>query len=342
MNLITGGSGFIGSYIARKLIERGERVRVLDIVEPELSAQKGKFEFCQVDIRNKQQVIDACKDVRRIFHIVSLVPISKAGRGFWDVNVQGTRNIMDGAVKYGVSKILHMSSSAVYDLNQQNPLDENSRIDPLGVYGHSKHDGEQVCFEYRKKGLDISIVRPRTVIGPERLGIFSILFDWIRAGKNIYIIGPGKNKIQFIEVGELADACILITEKASNDVFNIGTDRFGTLREDLEELIRHAGSSSKIVGLNPAITISLLKTLDKLNLSPLADWHYLTYHKDFYFDISKAKNVLGWQPKYSNAEMLIQAYRWYLSNLEKVRNQVGTTHKMSLRQGILRLIRSCS
>jgi len=342
MNLITGGSGFVGSCIARKLIERGERVRVLDIVGPELSAQKGKFEFCKIDIRNRQQVIDACEGMRRIFHIVSLVPISKAGKGFRDVNVQGTRNIMEGALKHGVSKVLHMSSSAVYDLNQQNPLNENSRIDPLGGYGRSKYGGEQVCIEYRKKGLDVSIVRPRTVIGAERLGIFSILFDWIRAGKNIYIIGSGKNRIQFVEVEELAEACILMTEKASNDVFNIGTDRFGTLREDLEVLIRHAGSSSRVVGLNPALSISLLKVLDKLNLSPLADWHYLTCHKDFYFDISKAKSVLGWQPKYSNVEMLVEAYNWYLNNREKVKNQVGTTHKLSIRQGVLKLIRHIS
>lgn len=342
MRLITGGSGFIGINLARKLIEKGEKVKILDIVKPDPPFNSGQVEYLCIDIREREKVIEACNGVTYLYHIVSLVPISKAGRKFWDVNVEGTRNVLEGALKYDVKKVIHMSSSAVYGVKQKNPLNEASRIDPLGVYAHSKHDGEKVCQQFRKLGVDITIVRPRTVVGPERLGIYQILYNWVRQGRKIYIIGSGDNKIQFIHVKELADALILMAEKASNETFNLGTERFSTLREDLETLIRHAGTKSKVISLPRGITVGVLRVLDKLHLSPLADWHYYSYHKDFYFDITKAKEKLGWNPKYSNAEMLVESYDWYINNYETVERQIGTTHRKSVRQRLLGMIRDLS
>jgi nucleoside-diphosphate-sugar epimerase len=339
MNLITGGSGFVGINIARKLIEKGEKVRILDIVAPDLDVDGQIVQYVNSDIRDRQKVIDACRGVRNIYHIVSLVPISKAGKKFWDVNVGGTENILEGAMKYGAKKIVHMSSSAIYDLDQPNPLNEESPIKPCVTYGRSKYDGEKVCERYRRQGLDITIVRPRTVVGAERLGIFGILYDWVMRGKNIYIIGKGDNKIQFIHVEELADACILMAEKPGNSVFNIGTDKFNNLREDLEALISFAGTNSKVVSINPAVAIGTLRILDKFHLSPLADWHYLSYHKDFYFDMSKVKNELGWSPKYSNSDMLIESYQWYVAHRSQVEKQLGTTHRKAVRQCMLSLVR---
>jgi len=235
-----------------------------------------------------------------------------------------------------------MSSSAVLGVRRPSPLDETAPLDPIGLYARSKADGEALCLDYRQRGLDISIVRPRTVVGPGRLGIFSILFDWIRAGKTLYIIGPGTNRIQFVEVSELADACIRMTEMTSNEIFHIGTDRFGTLRDDLEALIARAQSRSKIRSLPASLAIPALRGLDALRLSPLADWHYYTYHKDFFFDVDKARVLLDWHPRLSNAEALGASYDWYLSNLGSVHRQTGTTHRAWLRQGILRLLRGVS
>jgi len=342
MDLITGGSGFVGINIARKLIEKGRKVRILDVVAPDLACDGGQAEYVDVDIRDRRRVIDACKGIEHVYHIVSLVPVSKAGTKFWDVNVGGTRNVLEGALQHDAKKVVHMSSSAIYDLNQPNPLTEDSPVRPMVMYGRSKYDGEKVCREYIERGLDITIVRPRTVVGPERLGIFGILYDWVMRSKNIYVIGNGANKIQFIHVGELADACILMAESPGSDVFNVGTDRFNTLREDLQALIAYAHSGSRVVGLNSTIAVGLLKMLDKIDLSPLADWHYLTYHKDFYFDISKIKTKLGWAPRYSNSEMLIESYQWYAEHCRQVRKQPGTTHRKFLKQGILGLVRAFS
>jgi nucleoside-diphosphate-sugar epimerase len=336
MNLITGGSGFIGSHIARHLARAGEEVRLLDAHPPDAAMFNSKIHFVEADLRNAAAVRDACRGVARVFHIAALVPISKAGKEFWDVNVQGTRNVLEGALAHRVEKILHMSSSAVYDIGQPNPLTEDSPLKPLGVYARSKLDAESVCLDYRRRGLDISMVRPRTVIGPERLGIFSILFDWIGAGKKIYIIGNGKNRIQFVHVADLADACIKITAKASNEVFNIGADVFDDLETELGGLIDYAGTGSRIVRLNPALAAGALKILDNLGLSPLADWHYLSYHKDFFFDIAKTKTALGWKPTYSNQEMLREAYAWFRANADRRFSHYGTNHNTLLKQALLK------
>lgn len=341
MNLVTGGSGFIGINLVKELVRRGEQVRVLDIAP--FGQDIGKqVQYLKLDIRDRQAVIQACQDVDCIYHIISLVPISKAGRGFWEVNVEGTRNILEGALRYGVKKIVHMSSSAVYDIDQQHPLTEDSPIKPLGVYARSKYDAELVCNEYRKKGLKINIVRPRTVVGAGRLGVYQILFDWLRRGKKIYLIGAGNNKIQFTHIKDLTEAMISMANKADNEIFNIGTDRFGTLRADLEALVNYAKTASKIVGLPAGFTIGLLRLLDKLNLSPLADWHYLSYSKDFYFDITKAQRMLDWQPKYSNIEMLIESYQWYIEHLQEAEINVGTTHRKSVKQRLLKFLRGLS
>lgn len=341
MNLVTGGAGFIGINLVKELLKRGERIRVIDIApcDQEIGRQ---IDYLNLDIRDRQKVIQACKDIDCIYHIISLVPISKAGRGFWDVNVEGTRNILDGALEYGVKKIIHMSSSAVYDINQKHPLTEESPIKPLGVYARSKYDGELVCYEYRKKGLNINIVRPRTVVGAGRLGVFQILFDWLRRGKRIYLIGAGNNKIQLIHIKDLAEAMIAMSKRADNEIFNLGTDRFQTLRQDLEGLIDYAKTGAKIVGLPAGLTIGFLRMLDKIKLSPLADWHYLSYSKDFYFDISKAKKMLDWQPRYTNIDMLIESYQWYLEHLREAEINVGTTHRKSVKQRLLKFLRDLS
>ncbi len=342
VNLVTGGSGFIGTFLCRRLMAEGEEVRILDVVPPPPDLQGTGITFVRADVRDAKKVLHACRDAKTVYHIVSLVPISKAGREFWNVNVRGSANVFEGALRHGVPKVVHMSSSAVYGVDRRNPLDESFSVAPLGVYGHSKWSGERVCQSYRDRGLDITIVRPRTVVGPERLGIYQILFDWVRRGKGIYIIGSGKNRIQFIHVEELAEALVAMGRLPGCELFNIGTDRFGTLRQDLQALINHAGTNSAVRPVPPWVAVPALKLLDRLNLSPLVDWHYLSYHKDFYFDVSKAKRLLGWQPKQSNVEMMCEAYDWYIAHRDKVDSSFGTTHKKSVKQRALAILRLLS
>ena len=279
-----------------------------------------------------------CKGIDKIIHTVAKVPISKAGKEFWEVNVGGTKNILEAALKNKVKKVVHISTSAV-QFSDKNPVDEYDSYNPIGPYAKSKLDGELVCKEYLKKGIYIDIIRPRTVLGAGRLGIFDIFFGWISEGSNIYILGNGKNKIQFLHSKDLAECCYLSSLKKGSYIFNIGSKEFSSLREDLGYLLKHTNTKSKIVSFPVIPSIMILRVLDVLRLSPLASWHYLTFHKDFYFNNRRAKEILGWEPKYGNKEIFTSAYDSYLEMKKNKRDNYGTSHRKPLKKGILKLLR---
>lgn len=339
MYLVTGGSGFCGVDIVRLLLKKGQKVRVLDIEPlPKELARDRNVEFLKVDIRNMKKVEEAVKDIDRVIHTIAKVPISKAGKEFWEVNVDGTRNLLEACLKNKVKKIVHISTSAVQFIDK-NPVDEYDLYNPVGPYAESKLEGELVCKEYICKGLDIDIIRPRTVIGKGRLGIFDIFFEWISEGKNVYLIGKGNNKIQFLDSEDLANCCYLASLKKGPHTFNIGSKSFSSLREDLGYLLKYANTGSEIRSLPVGPTIAILKALDILQLSPLASWHYLTFHKDFYFTNERAKKILKWKPKYGNKEILKIAYDSYLEMKKSPRKNYGTSHRKPLKQGVLRLVK---
>jgi len=337
MYLVTGGSGFCGVEIVKFLLHKKEKVRVLDI-EPLPEELKGKVEFIKADIRNRKKVFEACKNIQRVIHTVAKVPISKAGKEFWEVNVEGTRNILEAALKNKVEKVVHISSSAVQFL--PSPVDEYAPYNPVGPYAKSKLEGELVCKKYIKKGLDVDIIRPRTVLGTGRLGIFDIFFSWISEGKNFYILGKGNNKIQFLHSEDLAECCYLSSLKKSPHIFNIGSKSFSTLREDLQFIIDYANTGSKLISLPALPSILILRFLDILHLSPLASWHYMTFHKDFYFTNKNAGKILNWKPRYSNKELLRISYDSYIKMKKSgEKYNYGTSHRKPLKQGILKLLK---
>ncbi len=347
-HLITGGNGFVGSFIAKRLLAMGEEVVVIDTVAD--SGIDSRIKFFQGDILNKQNIEKAMEGVDYVHHNAALVPLRKAGDFFRRVNVEGTQNVLDVAKKFGVKHFSHMSSSAVFGnvTEESCPIGENPpHLKPIEIYGQSKYDGEKIIINEIESNSDItcSVIRPRTIIGTERLGIFQILFEWISEGRNIYIIGDGSNKFQFAHIDDLVTVSINSAMQGKSGIYNVGTDSFGTLRECLEHLCKHAGTKSKVKSLPVSLAIGSLWFFDKLRVSPLGPWHYLTYHKPYYFDVEKPKNELGWVPKASNDEMLVESYNWYLEHKHEVSkgsHDNKSTHKSSLKQGILSVLKKIS
>ena len=341
LHLVTGGSGFVGSNIARLLRARGESVRVLDIWKDE--SQSPDIEFVMADINDRDAVAKAMQGVSYVHHNVALVPLSKAGQKYWTVNVDGTRTALEAAKAAGVRMFCHMSSSAVFGSPAVMPITNDTPLQPIEIYGRAKLAAEELVKQAGREGMPVSVVRPRTIVGPGRLGIFEILFDWIKDGANIYIIGPGTFPFQFIHVDDLAEVSILSTLQERPGLFNAGTDRFGTLREDLGALIVHAGSPSRIKSLPVWLAIGSLSALDKLRLSPLGPWHYLTYHKPFYFDVAPTMQSLGWRPKHGNVGLLTETYDWFVESRRHQQTFGGTSfHKQPVKQGVLRLLKKIS
>ena len=206
--LVTGGCGFCGVEIVKSLLKKNYDVRIIDIEELPPELKKFDIEFIKADIRDKEKVFDACQGIDRIIHTVAKVPISKAGKGFIEVNVNGTRNVLEAALKHNVKKVVHISTSAI-QLVGWNPVDEDDPYNPLGPYAESKLQAEYVCKEFIKKGLDVDMIRPRTVLGTGRMGIFDMFFDWICNGSRIYVLGGGPNVIQLLYSEDLAECCYL-------------------------------------------------------------------------------------------------------------------------------------
>jgi len=336
--LITGGSGYFGSLLRDRLLARCQPVRVLDISDA--NDRASGVEFVQADIRDRAAVQSAAAGCDVIYHCVAQVPLAKDRSLFESVNVYGTENILCAAQTAGVGKVIYISSSAVFGAPQQNPVTELTEPAPGEAYGRAKLEGENLCRQFAGRGVDVTIIRPRTIMGHGRLGIFQILFEWIREGYNVPVFGKGDNKYQFVHADDLAEACILAAGKAGPSVYNCGAAQFGTMREVLENLCAHAGTGSQVRGVPMGPTVALMRLASSLGLSPLGPYHALMYGRSMYFDISKAKAELGWAPRFSNNEMFVQSYDWYLKNREQVMHAHGASHHRSaVKQGVLSLVK---
>ena len=223
---------------------------------------------------------------------------------------------------------------------KRHPIFEDDPLLGVGAYGESKIQAEKLCEDYRKRGLSVTIIRPKTFVGTHRLGVFEILFDWIKDGKRIPVIGSGNNRYQLLDVADLVEAIyLLLIEKNSkkiNQTFNLGAEKFKTVKEDLQELFNYASSGSKILPTPAFLVKKALWLFEKLKLSPLYQWVYDTADKDSFVSINRLSETLHWQPKFSNSQALIKAYQWYLDNYEEIKSHpAGITHRAGWKQGIL-------
>jgi nucleoside-diphosphate-sugar epimerase len=338
-HLVTGGSGFLGNLIARRLHARGETVRILDIWED--TSRPREIEYVKCDIRDAAGVRRAMEGIDVVHHNVALVPLAKAGNNFWSVNVDGSRIAAQAAVQAKVKSFIHMSSSAIFG-SPVCPVTVDTQPHPIEIYGRGKLAGEiavkEVCTA---ANLQLVVIRPRTILGEGRLGIFQILFQWMQEGRKIYVIGDGNNLFQFVHAHDLMDAYMLAMDAGKPGTYNVGTDRFNTIREALETLIRHVGSSSRVVGLPQVLTTNTLRVLDWMRLSPLAPWHYLSYHKALYFDVTPLTKM-GWKPRYSNDEMLAESYEWFRTHGQEAAKSDGSTHRSRVKQKLLGLLKKIS
>lgn len=337
-HFVTGAAGFLGSHIVEKLCQMGET----DIIALDVLSSDQAFDavrYVQGSVLDRALLLDLTKNVDYIHHNAALVPLTKSGQEFYQVNVIGTRNIVECCRQNRVKKLIHMSSSAIYGIPEDMPITDSTPYVPIEVYGQSKLDGEKEVWRYMDEGGNACCIRPRTIIGGKsRLGIFQVLFEWIAEGKNIYVIGEGNNLFQFVHVDDLIDASIKAAFSDNTGRYNIGAAQYRTLRADLEALCAYARTSSKVKSLPVALTKCALYAMDKARLSPLAPWHYLTYHKPFVFDISRAQRELGWAPRFSNIDALIESYEWYQAHRGQMVDE-NSTHKKPVQQRILKIIK---
>lgn len=340
--LVTGGAGFLGINLIRYLLERGYEISSLDFAPFDYADALPRIREFRGDIRNLSAVREAISGCRLVVHCAAALPLYTK-QDILTTDIDGTRNVMQAALDAGVDRAVHISSTAVYGIPDHHPLLEDDRQYGVGPYGEAKVRAEQVCLEFRAKGLCIPIIRPKSFIGPERLGVFALFYDWAKDGRGFPMIGNGKNRYQLLDVEDLCDAihlCMALDKTRVNDVFNIGAKEFTTMGEDYQAVLDAAGFGKRIRGFPAAPMIWTLRFLELLRLSPLYKWVYETASKDSFVSIEKAERVLGFKPKYSNKDALVRDYRWYLANLHKFEGASGVSHRVPWKQGILKLAKA--
>ncbi len=337
--LITGGGGFLGINLVRHLLSKGvTEIRSLDLA-PFDYPEQDRVEAVTGDIRDEAAVERAMEGVRYVVHTAAALPLYSE-EDIHTTDVVGTRVLLEAAQKAGVKRFVMISSTAVYGIPDHHPLREDDEMIGVGPYGRAKIEAEVECLQAREQGLCVPVIRPKSFIGPERLGVFAMLYDWAHTGHGFPMIGNGRNRYQLLDVEDLCESIWLtMTLDAGkvNDTFNIGAREFTTMREDYQAVLDEAGHGKKIRGFPAAPMIWTLRFLEMLKLSPLYKWVYETASKDSFVSIEKAERVLGFSPRFSNKDALVRNYRWYVEHLDQFKNASGVSHRVPWGQGVLRL-----
>ncbi|MBI2417006.1 MAG: NAD(P)-dependent oxidoreductase [Ignavibacteriales bacterium] len=335
--LVTGGAGFLGINLVRYLLKKNHSVISLDIADFDYADCKNDIQIITGDIRNKELLMQSCQGVDIVVHCAAALPLYKP-EDIMTTDVDGTRNVLEAAEANAVKRMIMVSSTAVYGIPDHHPLYEEDTLQGVGPYGKAKILAEEECVKFRERGMCVPIIRPKSFIGPERLGVFALFYDWAKDGKGFPMIGNGSNRYQLLDVDDLCDAIYLAAQldrDTVNSVFNIGAKVFSTMKEDYQAVLDYAGFGKKISGLPEKPIILTLRVLEALKLSPLYKWVYETASKDSFVSIERAEKELGYAPKYSNKDALIRNYQWYLENLDSFKDTSGISHRVPWKQGIL-------
>lgn len=319
--VIFGGNGFVGSHLTSKLCSLGANVVIADInkeVNP-LIKEIDKELLCYkvVDIRIPSSFRDIKIDEDDI--VINLaanqyhnkVP-KNAKEYFFSTNVDGVRNILEFLKDTRCRKYIQFTTDMIYGKPQYLPVDTAHPQNPFGYYGQSKKIAEEICFDYRNKGFNISIFRPRMIVGPGRLGILKKLFKLIDLNLPVPTIGSGKNHYQMVSVFDCVDAVIKAIEKGvPNSEYNLGSKNPPSINELLKNVINKANSKSILIHTYGPLIKVVLSLLSTVGLKLMYKEQYMIADEEYILDIRKTVEELDWNPKFNDSDMIYQAYKEY-------------------------------
>lgn len=340
---ITGISGFLSINLVRYLLAKGftdiSGIDLVDFAYPE----RDKIKFLQGDIRKEADLRSSMEGADVVIHTAAALPLYTPEE-IYSTDVAGTRLVLQTAQAFGVKRVIHISSTAVYGVPDHHPLYETDPMIGVGDYGKAKIQAEQVCHDFREQGMCVPILRPKSFVGPERLGVFAIFYEWASEGKNFPNIGSGNNRYQLLDVDDLCDAiyaCMTFDPVVVSDTFNVAATEFTTMKGDYQAVLDEAGFGKKIIPFPARPVILALRILEALNLSPLYPWIYETASKDSFVSVEKAQEKLNFQPKYSNKQAMIRNYHWYLQNRDRLLAEpsTGITHRVPWKQKALKWVK---
>lgn len=319
MRLITGGAGFLGAVLARRLKQLGHQVRIYDLSWSDRIPEG--VEFVKGDIRDLKKLESATEDIEIVYHLAALIPQRRRPEiEMYEVNVGGVRNILKCALKNKIKRVVYTSSVQVYG-KFEGKIKEEAKCNPVGFYAKNKLEAEKICLEYfNKYNLEVSILRPPTIIGKECDDKYVIsMLSAIKNNGIIPVIGDGKQKYNAISVSDCVEALIIAGEhkNAAGEIFNIGCEDVLSQIELIQKLKESFNSRVKVINLNRTVIINILRLLDFFKISPVERVYIELCPYSNLMDISKIKNKLGWSPKTGYLESWKETYIDFLEKTKK-------------------------
>ncbi|MEV6690482.1 NAD-dependent epimerase/dehydratase family protein [Micromonospora sp. NPDC051196] len=338
--VVTGAAGMLGTALLARHWP-GVTWTGVDI-RPLASRVQGRATFIRADVRDVEAMTRAFRSADVVIHSAAALP-SHRSADIRSVDVDGTVSALEAARRAGVDRFVHISSTAVYGLPRDCPTPEDYPCEPVDPYSAAKLGAETAVLRQREQGLCAPIVRPKTFLGEERLGLFAMLFEWADEGRHFPLIGGGDVATQMLDVEDLCAAIQLICEAPddkANDTFNIGAREFRTLREDFQAVLDAAGHGKRVLAMPVGPAVAVLRVLAATRLSPVYKRlvHKLT--RDSYVSIDRATQQLGFNPRFSNEQALLKTYDWWRANAAGARRSAGRTHRDPWKQGALSLAKA--
>ena len=312
---ITGGCGYLGTRLASRYLEMGHDVVAFDLAKSPYLPQKAVF--VKGDVRDLPGMTAASKGAGIFHHLVGIMPQARAGRDLMRaINVEGTENALKAASANGIKRFVYLSSSEVYGAPETMPMKEEHPKNPIGEYGRNKVETEALCIKYMKeKGLETVMIRPSTLVGAEITErMFLRLMGMLAKNAPLTYPGKGNTRFQMTAVSDCVEACILAGEKpgVAGEAFNIAAENTPTWLDLAKEIKRRTGNESRLISIPVWLVKGILSFLDLFGASPLEKDHFMLMDRDIVMDCSKAKKLLGWTPKKSDIDMVIETYEWFV------------------------------
>jgi nucleoside-diphosphate-sugar epimerase len=333
-SLVTGSSGVLGHSVVSELARHGDTLRLFDMVPPPPSLQArldesdARATSISGDMRDMAALRRAADGAEVIYHLAAGQRMKPQFSTFSEdeifaMNLDGVRNVLAVARECRVRKVVFISSSAVYGVPQTPLVDEETHpLSPIGAYGRSKLEAEELCARAVQDGLDVTVLRPMSLFGDGMTGVFVLLFDWVRRDRRVFLLGRGENRVQMVSADDVARAASLAARAPDTRgaIVNIGSDpaQVPTVRGQVEALIRHAGAKSRVTTFPASLLRNAARVLNVFGLSPIVPEHYLLADATFVLDVRRARERLGWEPSGDNVRITCDAYDWYCRNWERV------------------------
>jgi len=331
--LITGGGGFLGVHLANRLVAAGVPVRLLDLAEPPESLGSS-VEYVRGDVRDSGRLAAAVHGVDAVVHAAFASSRQTADR-LRSVNVEGTRAVCATAVSERVRRLVLISSTIVLRPSRRHPFLPGAPLSRLDLYRATRLEAERIAAECAGRGVSVAVVRPKTFLGLDRVGAFAILFELIRRGRVVPVLGDGRNRYQLLAVGDLTDGIRRLVGSDAQGIFHFGAHQFRTVRDDLQSLVDHAGTGARLRFVPSALARTVLRTMELVGVTPLAEWHYMSANgEDSIVETRRAETELAWRARESNATALAAAYDWYQAT-RAVGGVARTTHPVTRAHRVL-------